>query len=294
MSSVSPVVGHADVNAQLVNGPLREFFCSPRTRQSSSAPCQLRLTWKRPAQAPAATAVSTMRMQPSFFRLNSLDRHPLKVYELLAHRSNLQGVCTCPAQVNTRVIHSHRAVRCAAEILFKLCCCSYYCVLVASCSGMQRIVVCHGRSRVCATPLHVVDVKPHPMLAYFPFDCLIRRRERQPAAGPTDTLVDISPQDFVSLTLPVYKAMFEHMPKSTMLRSLQMMRGRSNTNEALRWFTIPHYYTSVSFGRLLSLARRQLRLRVAHFEAALDAIMDNSGLMLAPNLQQEQVILRSI
>lgn len=101
-----------------------------------------------------------------------------------------------------------------------------------------------------------------------------------------DTLVDISPHDFVSLTLPVYKAMFEHMPKSGMLASMNFTLP---VNQAIRSVMLPHHYTSVSFGRLLSLARRQLRLSVTHFEAVYDAITDNSGLVLAPNLQQEQV-----
>lgn len=96
--------------------------------------------------------------------------------------------------------------------------------------------------------------------------------------------MDISPQDFVSLALPVYKAMFDHMPKSAMLASM-----RFEQPWAVRSCTIPHHYTSVSFGRLLSLSRRQLHLSVTHFEAVLHAIIRNSGLMLAPNLQQEQV-----
>ena len=107
----------------------------------------------------------------------------------------------------------------------------------------------------------------------------------QPAAGPTGGLVDISPHDFVRLVLPVYKAMFEHMPTFAMLASGQYKRS---TAEVLRSMKTLNHYTTVSFGRLLVSAGRRLRLSEAHFEAALQAIC-NSGLILAPNLQQEQV-----
>ena len=53
--------------------------------------------------------------------------------------------------------------------------------------------------------------------------------------------------------------------------------------------TMPNQYTPVSFGRLLAVAGRQLRLKTAHFQAALFAIINGSGLILAPNLMQEQV-----
>lgn len=76
------------------------------------------------------------------------------------------------------------------------------------------------------------------------------------------------------------------MPKTSMFASRKFDLP---ANEALRSTTMPKYYTSVSFGRLLSLAGRRLRLRVAHFDSVLGAIIDNSGLVLAPNLQQEQV-----
>ncbi|CAB1098062.1 unnamed protein product [Ectocarpus sp. CCAP 1310/34] len=105
--------------------------------------------------------------------------------------------------------------------------------------------------------------------------------------GPSNNvLVDISPRDFVNLTLPVYKEMFGHMPKTSMLASRKF---HLPANEALRSATLLKYYTSVSFGRLLSLAGRRLRLRVAHFDSVLGAIIDNSGLILAPNLMQEQM-----
>lgn len=54
VSSVSSVVGQADVTALLTNGVLRDLL-------SSSAPSQLRLAWKRPAQALAAIFVSNIR-----------------------------------------------------------------------------------------------------------------------------------------------------------------------------------------------------------------------------------------
>ncbi|CBN79557.1 conserved unknown protein [Ectocarpus siliculosus] len=80
--------------------------------------------------------------------------------------------------------------------------------------------------------------------------------------------------------------MFGHMPKTSMTATRKFDRP---ANEVLRSATMPKYYTSVSFGRLLSLAGRRLRLRVAHFHSVLGAIINNSGLILAPNLQQEQI-----
>lgn len=71
VSSVSSVVGHADVTALLTNGELRDLFCSSQKRTNSSA--HLRLTWKCPSQALAAPVVSKMRMQLSFSVLESLD-----------------------------------------------------------------------------------------------------------------------------------------------------------------------------------------------------------------------------
>lgn len=104
--------------------------------------------------------------------------------------------------------------------------------------------------------------------------------------------MDISPEDFVRLVLPVYKAMFEHMPKSGMLAAAMQGKLSLPADECLRSVVMLKHYTSVSFGRLLVLAGRKLRLSEAHFEAALEAIISNSGLMLAPNLQQEQVSCR--
>lgn len=73
------------------------------------------------------------------------------------------------------------------------------------------------------------------------------------------------------------------------LATVASMFSAFNVNEAKRSLTMPHYYTSVAFGRILSLARRQLRLSPTHFEAVLHAIIHDSGLVLAPNLKHEQV-----
>ncbi|CAM9233644.1 unnamed protein product [Ectocarpus fasciculatus] len=80
--------------------------------------------------------------------------------------------------------------------------------------------------------------------------------------------------------------MFGHMPKTSMLESRKFDLP---VTEALRSTTMPKYYTSVSFGRLVSLAGRRLRLSVDHFDSVLNAMIDNSGLILAPNLMQEQM-----
>lgn len=100
--------------------------------------------------------------------------------------------------------------------------------------------------------------------------------------------MDIGPDDFVRLVLPVYKAMFDHMPTSAMLTSM-LSADALSADEAVRRVTMMKHYTSVSFGRLLVSAGRRLRLSEAHFEAAREAIVRNSGLILASNLQQEQV-----
>ncbi|CAM9211239.1 unnamed protein product, partial [Laminaria digitata] len=107
------------------------------------------------------------------------------------------------------------------------------------------------------------------------------------ASGPTRILGDISPSEFVDLTLPVYKAMFAHMPTTAVFSSGVL----PNRNTLLLNQMEPKYYTSMSFGRLLALAGGQLRLKTAHFQAALHAIRDNSGVLLAPNLMQEQAAL---
>lgn len=89
--------------------------------------------------------------------------------------------------------------------------------------------------------------------------------------------MDISPDNFVSLVLPVYKAMFAYM------------ESKLPAHEAIRSVAMLKHYTSVSFGRLLVLAEHKLRLSQAHFEAALEAIAGNSDHALAPHLKQEQV-----
>lgn len=117
----------------------------------------------------------------------------------------------------------------------------------------------------------------------------MQRNELQSSAGATCILGDISPSEFASLTLPVFKAMFAHMPTTAMLTS----RVLEDREELLQKVLLPKHYTSVSFGRLLALAGRQLRLKTAHFQSALQAIASKSGLILASNLQQEQVSHRT-
>eukprot|EP00752_Nemacystus_decipiens_P011512 g10222.t1 len=107
--------------------------------------------------------------------------------------------------------------------------------------------------------------------------------------GPTGYLVDISPDDFARLVLPVYKAMFEHIPSSEMMAPVLSKRSIGHQRALLRSMITVNHYTSVTFGRLLVLAGRKLRLDEAHFEAALRAVVHSSGLILAPNLNLEQV-----
>ncbi|CAN0267812.1 unnamed protein product, partial [Ectocarpus sp. 12 AP-2014] len=99
--------------------------------------------------------------------------------------------------------------------------------------------------------------------------------------GSPPTSIDISPSDFVSLVLPVFKAMFANV-------DLLGSRGRE---ESIRALTTPMHYTSASFIRLLALAGRQLRLDTRHFEAALKAMIVGSGLIMASNMMQEQMAL---
>lgn len=91
--------------------------------------------------------------------------------------------------------------------------------------------------------------------------------------------VNISPSDFVGLVLPVYKAMFSHA------LSIASLFKRANN----RAFCSINHHSSASFGRVLAFASRRLCLGTMHFEAALDAVRSDSGLILATNLQQEQV-----
>lgn len=53
--------------------------------------------------------------------------------------------------------------------------------------------------------------------------------------------------------------------------------------------TSPNHYTSASFVRLIALAGRRLRLSADHFRAVLSALMNDTSMMLASNLSQEQV-----
>ena len=100
--------------------------------------------------------------------------------------------------------------------------------------------------------------------------------------------MDIGPNDFASLTLPVYKAMFDHMPKSMTGFETSATTGRRAAVTAF------NHYTSASFGRILALARQRLNLTVDHFEAVRDTIIADSGLVLAPKLKQEQVRHRPV
>ncbi|CAM9255485.1 unnamed protein product, partial [Ectocarpus sp. 4 AP-2014] len=114
---------------------------------------------------------------------------------------------------------------------------------------------------------------------------LIRKRPPPDLTSPVPPAVsvDISPSDFASLTLPVYKAVFSHMSNMSMFRlddKQLLLSAATNKN-----------YTSVSFARVLALAGRRLRLGCAHFEAAQVSIFESSGLVLTLNLRQEQTVL---
>ncbi|CAM9358762.1 unnamed protein product [Scytosiphon promiscuus] len=102
-------------------------------------------------------------------------------------------------------------------------------------------------------------------------------------------LVEVSPDAFVDLTLPVYKAMMSHIPTVATLVSGPLNMSRNQ--DFLRALSTPNHYTPASFGRLLRLAGRRLRLGTEHFQAALHATINCSGLSLASNLAQEQVAL---
>ncbi|CAM9120897.1 unnamed protein product [Ectocarpus sp. 6 AP-2014] len=92
--------------------------------------------------------------------------------------------------------------------------------------------------------------------------------------------MDISPADLVSLTLPVYKNMSPMAGPFGMTREMIISMA-----------TTANHYTSVSFIRLLVGASRRLRLSATHYRAVLHALMNNSGMMLASNLSQEQMAL---
>lgn len=92
--------------------------------------------------------------------------------------------------------------------------------------------------------------------------------------------MDISPADLVSLTLPVYQNMSPMAGPFGMTREMIISMA-----------TTANHYTSVSFIRLLVGAGRRLRLSATHYRAVLYALMNNSGMMLASNLSQEQVFI---
>ena len=97
-----------------------------------------------------------------------------------------------------------------------------------------------------------------------------------------DIRASITPGDFAKLTLPVYKAMLAHMPRTAMSPWIEHPR-------IVRAVVIQKSYTSASFARLVAVASRHLHLETAHYKAALDAVIADSGMILAPNLQQEKV-----
>ncbi|CAM9230359.1 unnamed protein product [Scytosiphon promiscuus] len=94
------------------------------------------------------------------------------------------------------------------------------------------------------------------------------------------TLVDMTLKDFVDLTLPIYKRMSPMAGPAGM--DLEAMISMTTT---------ANHYTSVSFIRLIALAGRRIRLRAAHFRAVLNALMNDSSMILASNLSQEQMAL---
>ncbi len=106
----------------------------------------------------------------------------------------------------------------------------------------------------------------------------IRHPGRQPSTGPAADLVDMSPSDFVNLTLPIYKTMSPMAGHAGMAKE-----------DIVSMLTTANHYTSVSFIRLVALASRRLRLSPAHFRAVLQALMHQSGMILTTNLSQEQV-----
>lgn len=90
--------------------------------------------------------------------------------------------------------------------------------------------------------------------------------------------MDITPTELVGLTLPIYKAM------SPMAGNMTLSKAEWEAS-----LTMANHYTSVSFVRLVALAGRRLRLTQAHFRAVLNALMNDSGMLMASNLCQEQV-----
>lgn len=82
------------------------------------------------------------------------------------------------------------------------------------------------------------------------------------------------------MVMPVYNAMVNYKP------------NRSNLREEIVDCRMKKYYTSTSFGGLLALAGRRLRLLPVHFEAVLDTLCNGSVIGSAPNRRGEQVSLR--
>lgn len=107
---------------------------------------------------------------------------------------------------------------------------------------------------------------------------------QQPRASAVPR-ADITPEAFVKLTHPVYKAMFSHMPTEEMLAG----GFWEPYNHALGDGVSVKHYTPASFGRLLASAGRFLRLGTRHFKAALHAIVTRSDRISARNLVEEKV-----
>eukprot|EP00752_Nemacystus_decipiens_P005603 g5071.t1 len=113
----------------------------------------------------------------------------------------------------------------------------------------------------------------------------LRLAWKRPTAAFAETvaepdLVDMNPAELVGMTLPIYKAM---VPMAGDM-------GLSK-DEWVAKLTMANHYTSVSFVRLVALAGRRLRLSEAHFRAVLDGLMNDSGMLMASNLCQEQMAL---
>lgn len=115
----------------------------------------------------------------------------------------------------------------------------------------------------------------------------LQRTESQSPSGPAYIQADISPDEFARLTLPVYKAMLAHVPTEQDVSCL----GRRSGTEEEKLFdeSTPKHYTSASFGRLLALAGRRLRLKEEHFDAVLRAMASESGIHSPFVLLKEQV-----
>lgn len=116
--------------------------------------------------------------------------------------------------------------------------------------------------------------------------------ENQTPSGPTCILGDISPSEFVNLTLPVYRAMTNHMPRGSDTPSDLTWEAALEMSEEAHVNSVMKYYTTSSFGRLLALAGRRLRLQTEHFQAVLDILGDGSYISSGPIQRGEQVSQR--